>query len=156
MGKKISKVYSVTDEEFRNIIASNYSYSDCLRALGLGTKGGSSTDILKRRIKELNCPIDHFNREKAEANIKYDLKDILVKDSSYLNIARLKKRLISQGILEYKCAICGLKEWQNKPISLQLDHINGNNNDHRIENLRLLCPNCHSQTITFAGKNKKF
>lgn len=156
MGKKISKVYSVTDEEFRNIIASNYSYSDCLRALGLGTKGGSSTDILKRRIKELNCSIDHFNREKAEANIKYDLKDILIKDSSYLNIARLKKRLISQGILEYKCAICGLKEWQNKPISLQLDHINGNNNDHRIENLRLLCPNCHSQTITFAGKNKKF
>lgn len=156
MGKKISKVYSVTDEEFRNIIASNYSYSDCLRALGLGTKGGSSTDILKKRIKELNCSIDHFNREKAEANIKYDLKDILIKDSSYLNIARLKKRLISQGILEYKCAICGLKEWQNKPISLQLDHINGNNNDHRIENLRLLCPNCHSQTITFAGKNKKF
>lgn len=156
MGKKISKVYSVTDEEFRNIIASNYSYSDCLRALGLGTKGGSSTDILKRRIKELNCSIDHFNREKAEVNIKYDLKDILIKDSPYLNIARLKKRLISQGILEYKCAICGLKEWQNKPISLQLDHINGNNNDHRIENLRLLCPNCHSQTITFAGKNKKF
>jgi hypothetical protein len=57
-----SKVYQVSDEEFKKIIANSYTYSDALRALGLGTSGGSSTDILKRRIRELNCSIEHFSR----------------------------------------------------------------------------------------------
>lgn len=151
-----SKIYQVSDEEFKNIVSNANSYSDCLRALGLGTNGGSSTDILKRRIKELDCSIDHFNQtNKKSYQAKYSLEEILVENSSYANIASLKKRLIKEKVLEYKCAICGLTEWVNKPISLQLDHINGINNDHRIENLRFLCPNCHSQTDTFAGKNKR-
>ena len=66
----------------------------------------------------------------------------------------LKKRILRAGLLKNECYICGLKEWLNKPIVLQLDHINGNNKDNRIENLRLLCPNCHSQTSTWCGKNK--
>ena len=151
-----SKIYQVSDEEFKNIVSNANSYSDCLRALGLRTSGGSSTDILKRRIKELNCSIEHFNQtNKKSYQAKYSLEEILIENSSYANIASLKKRLIKEGALEYKCAICGLTEWLNKPISLQLDHINGINNDHRIENLLFLCPNCHSQTDTFAGKNKK-
>jgi 5-methylcytosine-specific restriction endonuclease McrA len=60
---------------------------------------------------------------------------------------------VNEGRMEYKCQCCGISEWLDKPISLQLDHINGINNDHRIENLRFLCPNCHSQTDTYAGKN---
>ena len=66
----------------------------------------------------------------------------------------MKARLIKEGYIEYKCAICGIKDWLGQPLSLQLDHINGINDDHRLENLRLLCPNCHSQTDTYAGKNK--
>ena len=151
----ISKVYQVSDEEFKKIIQQSNTYSDCLRALGLGTKGGSSTDVLKRRIKELNCSIDHFNQKNKQSyQARYTLDEILIENSSYANISSLKRRLINENRLEYKCAICGLTEWLNKPISLQLDHINGINNDHRITNLRFLCPNCHSQTDTFAGKNK--
>jgi 5-methylcytosine-specific restriction endonuclease McrA len=82
------------------------------------------------------------------------LPDILVKNSTYTTIWRLKRRLLREGILQYKCYLCGLTEWNGKPITLQLDHINGMHLDHRIENLRLLCPNCHSQTATFAGLNK--
>lgn len=149
-----SKVYQVSDNEFREIIKNSNTYSDCLRALGLGTNGGSSTDILKRRIKELNCSTEHFGTIGKSPSARYDLDDILIENSSYANLSRLKARLISENRLEYKCAICGLTSWLNKPISLQLDHINGINNDHRIENLRLLCPNCHSQTDTYAGKNK--
>lgn len=70
--------------------------------------------------------------------------------------AKVKKRLIEEGYLECKCSWCGITDtWNGKPIVLHLDHINGVNNDHRLENLRLLCPNCHSQTDTYAGKGKR-
>ena len=153
---QISKVYQVSDKEFQNIIEQANSYSDCLRALGLGTNGGSSTDTLKRRIAELNCDISHFGKkEKIQSpQARYSLDEILIENSTYANISRLKERLIKEGKLEYKCQNCGIKEWQSKPLSLHLDHINGKNNDHRIENLRFLCPNCHSQTDTYAGRNK--
>ena len=153
MGKE-SKIYQVTDEEFKNIVKNSLSYSDCLRTLGLTTKGGSSTDVLKRRINELKCSIEHF-KGKSKSSTKYELKDILIENSQYTAISKLKDRLVREGLLKYKCNKCGISEWQNEPISLQLDHINGINNDNRIENLRLLCPNCHSQTETYAGKNKK-
>lgn len=150
-----SKVYSVSDEEFKKIVSNSNSYSDCLRALGLGTRGGSSTDVLKKRINELNCSINHFHApNKQSANAKYSLDEILVENSTYTNTSSLKSRLIREKRLEYKCAICGINSWLNQPLVLQLDHINGINNDHRIENLRFLCPNCHSQTETYAGKNK--
>ena len=152
-----SKVYSVSDEEFIKIVEEADSYSDCLRSLGLGTNGGSSTDTLKRRIRELNCDISHFGQHpKGGGNsIKQPMEQILVENSTYVGIARLKERLVKEGILEYKCAECGISKWNNKYLSLHLDHINGINNDHRIENLRFLCPNCHSQTDTYAGKNRK-
>lgn len=151
---QISKVYQVSDEEFKKIVQKSNSYSDCLRALGLGTRGGSSTDVLKRRIKELNCSTEHFGKSVVSSNVKYSLDEILTENSSYANISSLKHRLIKENKLEYKCAICGINSWQGQSLSLQLDHINGINNDHRLENLRFLCPNCHSQTNTYAGKNK--
>ena len=151
-----SKVYVPSDDDFISIVKNANSYSDCLRELGLGTRGGSSTDILKRRIKELNLSTDHFGKmQKQSYSARYSLEEILVSNSSYTNITRLKARLISEGRLEYKCSLCGNNgEWNKKPLTLQLDHINGCNNDHRIENLRFLCPNCHSQTASYSGKNK--
>lgn len=152
----ISKIYQVSDEIFIEIIKNAKSYSDCLRALGLTTNGGSSTDILKRRIAELKCDISHFQATtKGLSNAKYSLDEILVENSTYANISRLKERLIKEGRLKYQCENCGIAEWLGQPLSLHLDHKNGKNNDHRIENLRFLCPNCHSQTDTYAGKNKK-
>ena len=150
-----SKIYQVSDEQFIQIVQLANSYSDCLRALNLGTNGGSSTDILKRRISELNCDISHFGSKNKQTNrAQYSLDEILIENSTYANLSRLKIRLVNEGRLEYKCACCGISTWLNKPLSLHLDHINGINNDHRIENLRFLCPNCHSQTETYAGRNK--
>ena len=153
---KKSKVYSISDEDFIKLVKSKNTYSDILRALGLKTHGGSSTDILKRRIQELNCSIEHFNCNKTySTNTRYTLDEILIENSTYSSISRLKIRLINENRMKYQCAICGnTGEWLGQKLVLQLDHINGIHNDHRIENLRFLCPNCHSMTSTYAGKNK--
>lgn len=69
--------------------------------------------------------------------------------------ASLKQRLIEMGALSEICSECGLSEWRGKRIVIQLDHINGINTDNRVENLRMLCPNCHSQTETFGARNQR-
>ena len=85
------------------------------------------------------------------------LSKILTENSTYTNVKLLKKRLLESKLLQYRCynLDCGITSWLGKSLSLQIDHINGHNNDHRLENLRLLCPNCHSQTDTYCGRNKK-
>lgn len=77
-------------------------------------------------------------------------------ENSPLNTGSLKKRLFSSGLKEKRCEgeNCGITEWRGKPISFELHHVNGINNDHRLENLLILCPNCHSQTDSYKGRNK--
>jgi 5-methylcytosine-specific restriction endonuclease McrA len=71
------------------------------------------------------------------------------------NRKHLKTRLVRAGLLENNCRSCGLKDWQGRPLSMHLDHINGVPGDNRLENLRMLCPNCHSQTPTYGGRNAR-
>ena len=118
-------------------------------------KGRHGTDVIKRKCAELDIIPSHFNKKGYSNTVKYSLDEILIENSTYTNITSLKQRLINEKKLEYKCAKCGnTGEWNGEPLVLQLDHINGKHLDHRIENLRFLCPNCHSQTETFSGKNK--
>lgn len=152
-----SKVYNLSDEEFKKLIATHRSWCDCARAVGLSPNGANSKIQLKKRVEELNCDISHFSATYTanKASTKYSLEEIMVENSTYTNITRLKERIIRANIIPYECAICGNKgEWLEKKLVLQLDHINGQHYDHRKENLRFLCPNCHSQTETFSGKNK--
>lgn len=154
---RVSKVYQLDELTFRNIVASSNSYCDCARKIGLSPNGANSAIQIKKRINELNCDISHFSQtaNAKESSIRYQLEDILIEDSPYQNRTSLKNRLLEAGLLEYKCALCGnTGEWLGKKLSLQLDHKNGKNNDHRLINLRFLCPNCHSQTETFSGRNK--
>lgn len=123
--------------------------------------GGGNIKLLKEKIKEFNIDISHFTGQswRKEKSLggkeKYQLKDILVKDSK-ISQKTLRDYVIKYNVIEYKCAFCGnIGNWLNQKISLELDHINGINNDNRQENLRWLCPNCHSITDTYCGKNKK-
>jgi Zn finger protein HypA/HybF involved in hydrogenase expression len=80
-------------------------------------------------------------------------EDIFTEKSHYSN-EMVKQRIVKQNLLEYRCAKCGINNWQGETIVLDLDHIDGNNRDNRLSNLRFLCPNCHSQTDTYKGRNK--
>lgn len=88
------------------------------------------------RTREQRWPIDRVLREAKHPN-------------------HVKMRLLADGVLRNQCSECGLIDWRGKPLSIQIDHINGDNKDNRLENLRMLCPNCHSQTETFGARNKK-
>ncbi len=75
--------------------------------------------------------------------------------SSKRGRGHVKGRLIRAGLLTNRCEECGITEWLGKRLTMQLDHINGVKNDNRLANLRMLCPNCHSQTDTYSGKNMR-
>lgn len=147
-----SKIDLIPEEEFRQLIKESYSYNEVLRKINMG-HGRSSNDIIKRRCQQLDISCEHFKKTGNKACPRYSLKEILIEESTYTNSNRLKIRLINEGLLKEECYICGNKGiWLNKPLSLQLDHINGIHNDNRIENLRILCPNCHTQTETYGSK----
>lgn len=101
-----------------------------------------------RRCKQLNLTF-----EIGGVRNKIPLEEILEGLHPQYQTNKLKKRLIKENIFEDKCFICNLSEWNKKPIILHLDHINGKSKDHRLCNLRLLCPNCHGQTDTWCGRN---
>ncbi len=86
---------------------------------------------------------------------KIPIQEILIGNHPQYQTFKLAKRLIKEGIKQHKCEICGNETWNNDLIPLELDHIDGNPYNHKLENLRLICPNCHAQTPTFRAKNKK-
>ena len=85
---------------------------------------------------------------------KIPTDEILAGKHPYYQTLKLKKRLIKEGIKENRCDVCGIDSWMGRTISIQLDHIDGDSHNHKLDNLRMLCPNCHSQTTTYSGKNK--
>lgn len=148
-------------EEFTEAWLGSSSIAQAAKKLRCNTSGGGYLS-LKLAARELGLDTAHMSGQgwnvgwpsNPSKERLIPLKDILVENSTYTTIWRLKRRLLRAGILQYRCYVCGLTEWHGKPLALQLDHINGTHLDHRAENLRLLCPNCHSQTETFAGRNK--
>jgi 5-methylcytosine-specific restriction endonuclease McrA len=145
-------------EELKKAVENADSYRGVCRNLKLHEKGNTFNSV-KSNIKKHNISTEHFlsKSEHLKKNTKtYPLDDILVENSMYMNIERLKIRIVNENKLKYECDICkNIGVWNNKSITLQLDHINGVRNDHRITNLRFLCPNCHSQTDTYSGRNIK-
>lgn len=153
-----SKLY--TDEQIIQAVKDNFTVRKALEQLGVVPAGGSYK-VFYRNVKRLNLDTSHFlgkahlTGKSNKFAPKIELKEILIKDSSYSSSHRLKERLIKEEIITNKCSRCSISEWQGEILSLHLDHIDGNNTNNEISNLRLLCPNCHSLTPTYCGKNKK-
>lgn len=144
------------EKYFTDIIKNSTNYADVCRKLNIGTTKGNR-DTVKKYIKLYNLCTKHFIKPKSGGNIKkMDLKVALVINSPYRQTSNLKIRLYKEGLKERECEMCGQgEEWKGKKMSLILDHINGVNDDNRIENLRIVCPNCNATLPTHGGKNKK-
>lgn len=155
----MSRTRRWTDEEFIEAVKSSLSIADTLRKIGLVPKGGNYR-VVNSLVKRLGLNTSHWLgkahlKGKKRQVFSLPLSEILVENSEYSR-SHLKERLLREGLLENKCHICGqVSEWQGKRLVLILDHFNGVNNDNRLENLRMLCPNCNSQQDTFCGRNNK-
>lgn len=154
-----NKIYKLSDEQFVELLKKSSTISEVLFKLGYTVKGNSwGYSQVKRRMDDLNLDYSIFKGKSAviKANKLNNIKkeDILKENCKHQRIV-LRRYIIKNNLIPYKCAICGCTKWQGKTLSLELDHINGINNDNRLENLRFLCPNCHSQTSTYGSRNQQ-
>ena len=154
--KRTSIIWTTPLEEFKNIVNLSNTITECLQKLGLVNKGRNNKTLLTR-INEENISIEHIRKSPSNigSNKRIPLEEYLI-EGREIHGSVIKKRLVEAGMMKDECSVCGqLPEWNGKPLSLELDHINGNRLDNRIENLRIICPHCHSQTDTFRGKANK-
>lgn len=152
---------SWTDEELIAAVKELASYRAVLIRLGLVPAGGNYVHVM-RRVTDLGLETSHFKGKGWNVGWKFDpripaqsLESLLV-DGSQAQSFMLKRRLFRANLKQPKCELCGWAEMSmDGRIPVELDHINGKRNDNRLENLRVLCPNCHSLQPTHRGKNKK-
>lgn len=145
---------SILDNEslLRDTVNRCSNPAQVLEELGLNAGSGNYV-TLKKYCKKFGIEIVLGKSKRVK---RRPILEMFTKDCE---IARhhIKRRIIKDNLIPYECAKCKNKgEWDNKPLSLQLEHKNGVNNDNRLENLEFLCPNCHSQTDSYAGKGKKY
>jgi hypothetical protein len=153
-----------TYEVLLKAVQSNISVMGVLRSLGVSESSGGMHYHISRRIKQLEIDTSHFKGIRANSGVKHtggkcrEISEILVLKYSGRRekVSALRRALREAGRPEV-CELCGLgPKWNNKPLVLQIDHKNGNNRDNRPENIRFICPNCHTQTSNYGQiKNKK-
>ena len=148
--KALIDTYS--DQEFIQIVKQSNSYREISRKLGYSAISGDSLNIIKKRIENLHISVTHFN---CNTPVKRNEENIFIENST-ADQKTLRRWYLKGCYTEYKCSVCGQEPiWQNKPLTLILDHVNGDNHDDRLENLRWVCPNCNQQLDTTNGKNRK-
>ncbi len=140
-----------TIEELQEIVASSKSNREVSRKLGYKNAGGGTMQSINRMYKEYNLDTSHFTGQGwMKGNHCYDT---FTTNSTKKNGKTTRNALID--LRGQKCEQCGLTEWLNQPINLEVHHINGDRTDNRLENLQLLCPNCHSYTPNFTKPGDK-
>ena len=154
-----NKIYKLSDEQFVELLKKSSTISEVLFKLGYTVKGNSwGYSQVKRRMDDLNLDYSIFKGKSSvikTSRLNNVKKEDILKENCKHQRTVLRRYVIKNNLIPYKCAICGCTEWQGKTLSLELDHINGINNDNRLENLRFLCPNCHSQTSTYGSRNQQ-
>ena len=152
------KLYKYTLTDLEIAIKSSVSLRQVLQLLNIVPAGGNYT-TLKKAISFYNLDISHFTGQNLGGRTFPErlkpLEEYLTKGST-IQSHKLRIKLLKYGVFQHICSSCNLSEWLSKPIPLELDHIDGDNTNNELSNLRLLCPNCHAFTPTYRGKNIKF
>lgn len=152
-----------TKEWLEELCQDSYSYAEVLRKAGR-KQGGGTQATLRKKIAEFQIDISHFTgqkwqdspnqQDKKVSREKYTLDEVFCKNSPVTQKV-LRGYVERHNMIKYECSSCGCDgHWQNGIISLEIDHIDGDNKNNEISNLRYLCPNCHALTETYRGKNK--
>ena len=154
-----TKLKTIDKSDLQKLLDESCSYADVFRKLGYNTAG----DAYNYKLMKIRINNDKLNVNKLEENRgskvkvnKKSITDLATKNSHIIAFHSFKRRLINEGFLDYKCRDCGnTGEWLGKKLVLQLEHIDGDRLNNELSNLTLLCPNCHSQTSTYAGRKLK-
>lgn len=163
MVKKRSKIWLITKEKLQELLDNSSNFREVLSFFELDTRSGNHATLYRRVKDDLldltklnqNRKLWKSNSQKGKCKNTIPENILFAPNSSHCGSV-LKKRIIKDKLIPYICSECNLDPiWNGKPLTLDLDHINGINNDNIIKNLRFLCPNCHSQTQTFKGKSEK-
>lgn len=153
----LSSISNMKKEDLQQLIDSSTSLSDALKKFDLDYTKPFYLNALRNKIAELDIDLHQMNLNKKNDD-RYGLllnSEIFI-EKSKVDRSNVRRRILRDNLIEYRCAECPIvDEYNGKKLSLQLDHINGVRDDHRLENLRWLCPNCHSQQETSFGKRRK-
>jgi 5-methylcytosine-specific restriction endonuclease McrA len=144
----VTKPFSGT--ELLNAVEASQSMAEVVRRLGLN-KSSTTYATLKKDFAHHN--IQPQFKKRSRNTIPYTFEEMFCENST-CDRSTLRNRIIKEEIFKYECSECGIIDWNTKPLTMQLDHIDGNPHNHKLDNLRMICPNCHGQTETWCGKNK--
>ena len=152
--RRVDRLTSISDDEIRAAFSQARSIADLLRQVGRVPKGGNYK-TMRRRLTELGLDGKSLPGQRWAAGQRLGRRSLadLLREGVTCSGPALVRRLIEEGLMTWRCSCCGLAEWLGECIPLELDHINGVHDDNRLENLRLLCPNCHAATPTYRGRN---